>query len=83
LFIQNAFEKTGPIDIPETADILIEEPIDSEENAQQEPLLVIPEPVTKIENDKKAQEKEMTQKDFSKAASIDDLLAMLSICDEK
>lgn len=83
LFIQNAFEKTGPIDIPETADALIEEPIDSEENAQQEPLLVIPEPVTKVENDKKAQEKEMTQKDFSKAASIDDLLAMLSIGDEK
>ena len=83
LFIQNAFEKTGPIDIPKTTDTLNDEPIDLEENTEKEQLAVIPEPVSATKSEVKAEEKETEPKDFSKAASIDDLLAMLSIGDEK
>ncbi len=83
LFIQNAFEKTGPIDIPETTGTFTEEPIDWEEDTEEEQLATIPEPAPAVKSEEKAEEKETAPKDFSKASSIDDLLAMLSIGDEK
>lgn len=85
LFIKNVFEKTGPIEISEDNTEIIPTDADMPEETdviKNAPLEEI-EKVLDTSVSETKEESKTTNKDFSTDTSIDDLLAMLSIGDEK
>ncbi len=88
LFIHTDFEKTGPIDLPDDdKDELFISEFKSDESEDEKASEVPPLPDSnRVETSENTAPKNNPQKkseDYSKATSIDDLLAMLSIGDEK